>query len=63
MNWAQSIGPEVLKWVKAQLQRKAHPEQAYRVCLGLLNLNRTYASERLNRAYAIANQVAIMSDM
>jgi len=35
MNWAQSIGPEVLKWVKAQLQRKAHPEQACRVCLGL----------------------------
>jgi len=39
MNWAQAIGPEVLKWVKAQLQRKAHSEQAYRVCLGLLNLN------------------------
>ncbi|MFZ2407620.1 MAG: hypothetical protein WAW41_20980, partial [Methylobacter sp.] len=38
MNWAQSIGPEVLTWVKAQLQRKTHPEQAYRVCLGLLNL-------------------------
>jgi len=33
MNWAQSIGPEALKWVKAQLQRKEHPEQAYRVCL------------------------------
>jgi hypothetical protein len=41
MNWAQSIGPEVLKWVKAQLQRKEHPEQAYRVCLGLLSLNRS----------------------
>ena len=35
MNWAQSIGPEVLVWVKGQLQRKEHPEQAYRVCLGL----------------------------
>ena len=45
--------------MKAQLQRKAHPEQAYRVCLGLLNLNRTYASERLNRACAIANQEAL----
>ncbi len=59
MNWAQAIGPEVLKWVKAQLQRKAHPEQAYRVCLGLLSLNRTYSAERLNQACAIANQEAL----
>lgn len=59
MNWAQSIGPEVLKWVKAQLQRKAHPEQAYRVCLGLLSLSRTYPAERLNQACAIANQESL----
>ena len=59
MNWAQSIGPEVLVWVKGQLQRKAHPEQAYRVCLGLLSLNRSYASERLNKACAIANKEAL----
>ena len=55
MNWAQSIGPDVLVWVKTQLQRKEHPEQAYRVCLGLLSLNRNYASVRLNKACAIAN--------
>jgi len=59
MNWAQTIGPEVLVWVKAQLQRKDHPEQAYRVCLGLLNLNRTYCSERLNQACAIANKESL----
>jgi hypothetical protein len=59
MNWAQSIGPEVLQWVKAQLQRKAHPEQAYRVCLGLLNLSRTYPTERLNQACAIANNESL----
>ena len=59
MNWAQSIGPDVLVWVKGQLQRKAHPEQAYRVCLGLLSLNRSYASERLNKACAIANKEAL----
>ena len=59
MNWAQSIGPEVLQWVKTQLQRKAHPEQAYRVCLGLLNLNRAYPAERLNQACAIANKESL----
>ena len=44
--------------MKGQLQRKDHPEQVYRVCLGLLSLNRSYASERLNKACAIANKEA-----
>lgn len=59
MNWAQAIGPDVLNWVKAQLQCKPHPEQAYRVCLGLLSLSRAYPAERLNQACAIANQQAL----
>jgi hypothetical protein len=56
LNWAKEIGPDVLEWVKTQLQLKAHPEQAYRVCLGLLNLSKTYPTQRLNKACAIANQ-------
>lgn len=55
MSWAKSIGPDVLIWVKNRLNEKAHPEQAYRVCLGLLNLTRKYERERLNNACIIAN--------
>jgi len=56
MNWAQSIGDEVLKWVKSLLDQKDHPEQAYRVCLGLLNLSKSYDELRLNNACLVANQ-------
>ncbi len=56
MNWAKDIGSEVLLWVKALLEQKQHPEQAYRVCLGLLNLTRSYSNNRLDNACAIANQ-------
>lgn len=56
MNWAKDIGDEVLLWVKAVLEQRQHPEQAYRVCLGLLNLSRSYPIERLNNACAIANK-------
>lgn len=59
MNWAQALGPEVLIWVKTQLQRRPHPEQTYRVCLGLLNLQRNYPTKRLNQACAIANREAL----
>ena len=53
-NWAKEVGPEVLHWVSQQLERKAHPEQAYRVCLGLLNLSREYPALRINKACCIA---------
>jgi transposase len=55
-NWAGAIGEQTQVWVRAQLGRRAHPEQAYRVCLGLLNLSRDYAAPRLEAACAIANQ-------
>ena len=59
-NWARDIGPEVLGWVDAQLKSKAHPEQAYRVCLGLLNLSRHYPAQRLEAACKIANRAGLI---
>ena len=59
-NWARDIGPEVLLWVDAQLTSKAHPEQAYRVCLGLLNLSRQYPAQRLDAACKIANREGLL---
>jgi hypothetical protein len=32
------------------LQSRAHPEQAYRSCLGLLSLSRKYSEQRLEQA-------------
>lgn len=58
-NWARDIGPQVLAWVSAQLKARAHPEQAYRVCLGLLNLSRAYPAQRLEAACRIANQAGL----
>lgn len=55
-RWAHDIGPDVVVWVSAQLTAKDHPEQAYRVCLGLLALSRDYPTARLNAACRIANR-------
>lgn len=49
-GWARQLGEHVGQWVDYQLQSKAHPEQAFRVCLGALNLSKTYPAERLNAA-------------
>ena len=58
-RWAGDIGPDTQTWVSGQLEQRAHPEQAYRVCLGLLNLSKQYPATRLNAACRIANQAGL----
>lgn len=60
LSWAAKIGPDTRQWVDAQLLSKNHPEQAYRVCLGLLNLSKDYPSCRLNDACRLANAEGLM---
>jgi transposase len=55
-SWAATIGPDVEIWITGQLESKDHPEQAYRICLALLNLSSSYIATRLNNACAIANR-------
>jgi hypothetical protein len=50
LNWARDLGPHVLLMTQDMLSRKPHPEQAYRGCLGLLNLSRGYDAQRLDKA-------------
>jgi len=58
-HWAREVGPDVLSWVTRQLAGREHPEQAYRLCLGLLNLTRDYPCQRVNAACKIANQESL----
>lgn len=58
-SWAKDIGAETLEWITQRLNEKKHPEQAYRVSLGLLNLTRSYPSDRINKACRIANKQSL----
>ena len=49
-SWAQSIGEETFQVVSRLLKEKQHEQQAYRSCLGILNLAQEVGSERLNWA-------------
>ncbi|OUR92734.1 transposase [Gammaproteobacteria bacterium 42_54_T18] len=50
ISWAKRIGTSTQELVTALLQKKRHPEQAYRACLGLLNLSKQYTPARLEAA-------------
>lgn len=59
-RWAQQLGPDVTDWVTRQLERRPHPEQAYRTCLGLLQLSKRYPADQLNAACQQANQTGLV---
>lgn len=47
---AEAIGQTVKTFIEAVLENKAHPEQAYRSCAGILSLQRKVGKERLIQA-------------
>ena len=49
-QWGQSVGVSTGKFVERLLTEKAHPEQGYRACLGLMRLARTVGATRLDAA-------------
>ena len=57
--WGERIGVATAAVVRWQMERRQHPEQGYRSCLGLLSLGRTFGNARLEAACARA--VAIRS--
>ncbi len=46
ITWAENIDPEVKNYIEALLSQKAHPEQAYRSCIGILSLEKKLGRDR-----------------
>lgn len=50
LSWARAIGPETAELIGKVLSATSYPPQAYRSCLGILNLRKRHGQERLNKA-------------
>lgn len=50
LAWAGRIGPFTRSFVDGVIASRAHPQQAYRSCLGVLRLGKKYGDERLEAA-------------
>lgn len=55
--WGERIGSATAAVVRWQMEHRAHPEQGYRACLGLMRLGRQYGAERLEAACARAQSI------
>ena len=61
IEWAGSIGPQTSALVKATLQSRTYPEQAYRTCLGILALARKHSHANMEAACQIACEAKVFS--
>ncbi len=50
INWAASINEDVRIYITNLLERKQHPEQAYKSCMGVLSYAKKVGEERLIKA-------------
>jgi transposase len=50
INWASSISEDVKQLIINILEKKQHPEQAYKSCMGVLSLEKKVGKERLINA-------------
>jgi transposase len=55
LKWAQDIHEDVYLYILKVLDRKQHPEQAYKSCVGILSFSKKAGNERLIKACQRAN--------
>jgi transposase len=61
INWAGKVGPATARLCEKIIESRAHPEQGYRSCLGLMRLAKVYGNERMERASERALRVGALS--
>ena len=50
ISWAHNISAEMETVIKSVLDSRPHPEQAYKSCMGILNLTKKYEKEHVIKA-------------
>ena len=59
INWAESVGDPVKRLIIRILEKRQHPEQAYKSCMGILALEKKVGKQRLNNACTRAHEYHI----
>ncbi len=57
IRWAESIGPATAMAVATIMEARAHPQQGFRSCLGLLRLGKSFGEGRLEKACVRALEI------
>jgi len=55
--WANEVGGPVAEFCNSLMAGKAHPEQGFRACIGVIQLSKKYGAENLSAACRKANRL------
>jgi hypothetical protein len=61
ISWARKTGPQTEVFIQKLLASRCHPEQSYRACLSVLNLEKKHPSEALEAAHRLAVELDSIS--
>jgi len=61
LGWARAVGPETEHLIAKVLDSRSYAPQAFKVCLGILNLQKPHGALRLNKACAKALKIGTQS--
>jgi len=61
LKWAESIGPELKELIATVIESREVPEQAFKSCLGILSLEKSFGKDRLESASKRANTYQLAS--
>ena len=50
IHWAEKMGPATGRFISEILQRRRHPEQGFRSCMGIFRLSQSFGEQRLEAA-------------
>ena len=50
LNWAKKTGENTEKLIEAVIKSSSHPEKAFKSCLGIMRLGKSYGDDRLEKA-------------
>jgi len=59
--WADKTGPATARLIELLMASRAHPQQGFRACLGIMRLGKTYGDARLEAASVRALQIGAHS--
>jgi len=59
--WAEAVGPQTLDFIAATLKSRRFPEQAYRSCLGILNLAKKHPPSSVEQACQVVLEAKNLS--
>ena len=61
VRWAEKTGPATARVIETILTTRAHPQQGFRSCLGIMRLGKTHGQDRLEAACWRALKLNAMS--